>query len=106
MASFRFLHAADVHLDSPLRGLSRYEGVPADDIRIATRTALNNLIDAAIEERVAFVLIAGDLYDGPWPDNAIGLFFNREAGRLARAGIPVFLIKGNHDHRDNYRAAG
>jgi exonuclease SbcD len=61
---FKFLHAADIHLDSPLRGLSRYEGVPVEAVRLATRTALNNLIDAAIDEPVAFVVIAGDLYDG------------------------------------------
>ena len=97
MASFRFLHAADVHLDSPLRGLSRYEGVPADDIRIATRTALNNLIDAAIEERVAFIVIAGDIYDGDWQHFGTGLFFCAAMGRLEKAGIDVFLLFGNHD---------
>ncbi len=47
---YKFLHAADIHLDSPLRGLSRYEGVPAEEVRLATRAALTNLVDAAIEE--------------------------------------------------------
>ena len=97
MASFKFLHAADVHLDSPLRGLSRYEGVPAGDIRIATRTALNNLIDAAIEEQVAFVVVAGDIYDGDWQHFGTGLFFCAAMGRLEKAGIDVFLLFGNHD---------
>ncbi len=73
--TFKFLHAADIHLDSPLRGLARYEGVPAEDVRLATRTALNNLVDAAIEEEVAFIIIAGDLYDGEWPHFGTGLFF-------------------------------
>ena len=41
---FKFLHAADIHLDSPLRGLARYEGVPADLVRTATRNALDNLV--------------------------------------------------------------
>jgi DNA repair exonuclease SbcCD nuclease subunit len=97
MASFKFLHTADVHLDSPLRGLSRYEGVPADEIRIATRTALNNLVDAAIEERVAFIIIAGDIYDGDWQHFGTGLFFCAAMGRLEKAGIDVFLLFGNHD---------
>lgn len=95
--SFRFLHAADIHLDSPLRGLSRYEGVPADTVRTATREALNNLVELAIEERVAFVVIAGDLYDGDWEDFGTGLFFCGAMGRLASAGIEVYLLYGNHD---------
>ena len=61
---FKFLHAADIHLDSPLRGLAQYQGVPAEVVRTATRGALDNLVAKAIEEEVAFVVIAGDLYDG------------------------------------------
>jgi DNA repair exonuclease SbcCD nuclease subunit len=97
MTNFKFLHAADIHLDSPLRGLSRYEGVPADEIRIATRTALSNLVDAAIEDRVAFVVIAGDIYDGDWQHFGTGLFFCAAMGKLEKAGIEVFLLFGNHD---------
>ncbi len=57
---FRFLHVADIHLDSPLKGLERYEGAPVDEIRSATRRALENLVDFALEQEVDFVLIAGD----------------------------------------------
>lgn len=95
--TFKFLHAADIHLDSPLRGLSRYEGVPAEVVRTATRDALNNLVDAAIEKEVAFVIIAGDLYDGDWEDFGTGLFFCTAMGRLGRAGIDAYLLYGNHD---------
>lgn len=94
---FKFLHAADIHLDSPLRGLERYEGAPVDRIRNSTRRALENLVDLAIEESVAFLLIAGDLYDGDWRDYSTGLFFAAEMSRLGEAGIQVFLIQGNHD---------
>jgi DNA repair exonuclease SbcCD nuclease subunit len=97
MAKFSFLHAADIHLDSPLRGLSRYDGVPAEEIRIATRTALNNLVDTAIDEGVAFVVISGDLYDGDWQHFGTGLFFCAAMGRLAKESIDVFLLFGNHD---------
>jgi exonuclease SbcD len=93
----KFLHAADIHLDSPLRGLERYEFAPAERIRGATRRALENLVGNAIEERVDFLLIAGDLYDGDWPDYNTGLFFSRQMAHLRDAGIPVFLIRGNHD---------
>ena len=64
MTSFRFIHTADIHLDSPLRGLRRHEGGAADRIRSATRIAFDGLISEAIDQQVAFVVIAGDLYDG------------------------------------------
>lgn len=99
MASFSFLHAADIHLDSPLAGLSRYEGVPAAEIRAAPRAAFDRLIETAIERRVDFVVIAGDLYDGDWKDMGTGLYFAAAMGRLGRANIPVYLLAGNHDAR-------
>lgn len=97
MASFRFLHAADIHLDSPLRGLAGQEGSAAERIRGATREAFEQLITLALVEEVAFVIIAGDLYDGDWRDYRTGLFFAAQMGRLNEAGIPVFLLHGNHD---------
>lgn len=97
MSSFRFLHAADVHLDSPLHGLGRYEGIPLEDVRGATRAAFDNLIDLALREKVAFLVIAGDLYDGDWKHMGTGLYFANAMGRLDREGIPVFLLAGNHD---------
>jgi len=95
--SFKFLHAADLHLGTPFRGLAVKDAEIADRFARATRTAFSNLVEKAIEEKVAFVVIAGDVYDGEWKDSTIGLFFNREVARLDRAGIPVFLLKGNHD---------
>ena len=94
---FKFVHAADIHLDSPFQGLVRYEGAPVDRIRGATREALKNLIQVAIEEKVSFVIIAGDLFDGDWKDYNPGLFFRRQMTLLLDAGILVFLISGNHD---------
>jgi DNA repair protein SbcD/Mre11 len=94
---FEFLHAADLHLDSPLRGLSAYEGLPADVIRGATRQAFDNLIKLAIERAVAFVILAGDLYDGEWDEFGTGLYFCGAMRRLADAGIDVYFARGNHD---------
>lgn len=93
----RFLHAADLHLDSPLRGLDRYEGAPVDDVRGATRRAFENLVATALSERVDLVVISGDLYDGDWPDHNTGLFFVKGVTQLAEAGIPVAIVRGNHD---------
>lgn len=95
--TFRFLHAADLHIDSPLRGLSRYAGAPVERLRNATRRALENLVDLALAERVHFVLLAGDLYDRDWPDFHTGLFFRAQMVRLGRAHIQVFFVQGNHD---------
>lgn len=94
---FKFIHAADIHLDSPLRGLSKYESAPVEAIRSACRRAFENLVDLAIKEKVAFVLLAGDLYDGDWKDYSTGIFLSRQVGRLAQHGIKVFAVAGNHD---------
>ena len=97
MRSFRFVHSADIHLDSPLRGLAGQEGNAVALIRSATREAFHALVSRTIEEEASFLIIAGDLYDGDWRDYQTGLFFVRQMGRLASAEIPVFLIYGNHD---------
>jgi len=94
---FKFIHAADIHLDSPLSGLSRYESAPVESIRGACRRAFKNLIDVAIEEKVAFVILAGDLYDGDWKDYNTGIFLSQQMGRLGQHGIQVFVVAGNHD---------
>ena len=94
---FSFIHAADIHLDSPMLRLDGYEGAPVDSIRQATRRALDNLVQLAISEKVNFVLICGDLYDGDWKDYNTGLYFISRMTRLAEAGIPVYIIAGNHD---------
>jgi len=102
---FQFIHAADIHLDSPLRGLMNFEGAPVERIRSATREAFRNLVQLAVDERVAFVLIAGDLWDCNWPDSAPGLFFIQQAVRLGKVGIPIFVIKGNHDAESKLTSA-
>jgi len=93
----KFIHAADIHLDSPLQGLTAYPDAPADSLRTVTREAFSRLVDVAIEEAVDFMVIAGDLYDGNWKDYNTGHYFCREMGRLHRADIPVYLLYGNHD---------
>lgn len=93
----RFIHASDLHIDSPLRGLDRYHGAPVARLRTATRAALERLVDMAIAERVDFVLFAGDIYDRDWQDFHTGLFFREQMVRLGRADIRVFIVQGNHD---------
>jgi hypothetical protein len=93
----KFVHAADLHLDSPMRGLVRYEGAPLAAMRAATRRAFENLVDLCLEEEAKFLLLAGDIYDGNWKDYGTGLFFAAQLSRLRGADIPVVLIRGNHD---------
>lgn len=95
--SFRFIHASDLHLGSPFKGLSEKDGHVAARFAVASREAFRRLIDMAIDERAAFLLIAGDIFDGEWKDNTIGLYFGSELARAGRAGVRVFIAKGNHD---------
>jgi exonuclease SbcD len=95
--AFRFLHAADLHLGSPLRGLSARDPALADLFDRASRRAFEALVRLAIDEKVDFVLIAGDVFDRDWKDWSVGQTFVREIARLTRAGIRVVMIRGNHD---------
>jgi DNA repair exonuclease SbcCD nuclease subunit len=94
---FTFIHAADLHIDSPLAGLGCKDAAVAARFARAGRRAVEALIDEAIAAKAAFLLICGDIFDGDWKDVTTGLFFVRELGRLDRAGIPTFIVKGNHD---------
>ncbi len=100
MPAFSFIHAADLHLDSPLRGLEEYPGAPVKRLRGATREAIGNLVSLCLDESVAFLVIAGDLFDYDWKDFQTALFVVQHFQRLDRAGIPVYLIFGNHDARE------
>ena len=93
----KILHAADLHIDSPLGGLTAYEGAPAEEIRGATRRAAENLIQAALDHEVSLVVLAGDIFDGDWRDYGTGLFWNEQLGRLHEVDIPVVSVAGNHD---------
>ncbi|MGB7344407.1 MAG: DNA repair exonuclease [Pirellulaceae bacterium] len=97
MTHRRILHAADIHLDSPLQKLSQYEDAPLEQIRDASRAALDNMTNLAIDQEVDLVVIAGDLYDGNWKETRTGMFFVKQATRLRDAGIPILVIRGNHD---------
>lgn len=94
---FIFIHAADIHLDSPMHKLESYEGAPVDDFRLSTRRAFDKLVEHAISEQADFLLISGDLYDADWKDYNTGLYFISRMNRLREAGIRVFITAGNHD---------
>jgi DNA repair exonuclease SbcCD nuclease subunit len=95
--AFRFIHTADIHLDSPLRSLSLRDPELARLIGDATRQALVNIVDLCIEEQVDALVIAGDLYDGDQTSMKTARFLASEMQRLHQAGIQTFTIRGNHD---------
>jgi DNA repair exonuclease SbcCD nuclease subunit len=95
--AFTFLHAADLHIDSPLESLGAKDAEVARRFAEAGRAAVAALIRETIESGAKFLVIAGDIYDGDWRDVSTGLFFARQLGELFRAGVPVFMIRGNHD---------
>ena len=94
---FRFIHTADLHLDSPIASLALRNADLGDLVRGATRKALERIVDLAIAEAVDAVIVAGDLYDGSQTSMATALFLMGQMRRLEAVGIRVYIIRGNHD---------
>jgi exonuclease SbcD len=101
MSRIRFLHAADVHLDSPLCSLRSLDEAAASQLHRASRRSLERIVQAAIEHKVTAVVLAGDLFDGPVKDAGAGLWVESQLKRLVREKIAVVLIRGNHDAVSN-----
>ena len=94
----RIVHAADLHLDSPLRGLARLGDRGLEhDLRAATRRAFDNLVELCEHESAQLLVLAGDIYDGDWDSHATGEYFVRGLRRLTDSGIAVAIVHGNHD---------
>ncbi len=102
MVNFRFIHAADLHLDSPLIGLAKNSEDCAARLDDASRRAFDNLVALAIEEDCRLIVTAGDIFDGQWRDYRTGLFFANRMLRLSQAGIRVIIIAGNHDAENRF----
>ncbi|MCG7345584.1 DNA repair exonuclease [Sporosarcina sp. ACRSL] len=98
MSTIRFIHTADLHLDSPFKGMTGMPPETLNELRESTFTAFNRLIEYALETSPDFLLIVGDLYDGE--DRSLRAQRKFQEGMLAlhEAGIPVYISYGNHDH--------
>ncbi len=94
---YRFVHTADIHLDSPLKSLALRNSELQDLIGNATRQAFVRIIDLCLEEQVDALMIAGDLYDGEQTSMKTARFLAEQLRRIDEAGIDVFVIRGNHD---------
>ena len=105
MARLRFVHAADLHLDSPFRGIrNEAPAYVADTLRRATFDAYDNIVALCLQERVDALLVAGDIYDGADRSLRAQLKFVDGLNRLDAAGIRSFVCHGNHDPLDGWEA--
>ena len=104
-SEIRFVHAADLHLDSPFTGLkSSAPTHVADDLCNATFAAYDNIVALCLDEQVDALLIAGDIYDAADRSLRAQLRFADGIHRLAAAGIRSFVCHGNHDPLDGWQA--
>ena len=94
---FSFVHAADLHLDTPFKGIGSTAPHVAEQLREASLAAFDSLVDLCLERRVAFLVVAGDIYDGPERGLRAQLRFRDGLARLSSAGISSFVVHGNHD---------
>jgi len=106
MQPFRFIHAADLHLDAPLREI-RLSGAHKEArtrIREATFAAFDKLIDTCISEKAEFLLVAGDVYNSADRSLLAQVKFREGMRRLEKAGITAYVVHGNHDPLDTWSA--
>jgi DNA repair exonuclease SbcCD nuclease subunit len=105
LQSFRFVHAADLHIDSPFRGLRDVDKRVGERLRESTFEAFRNLVDLCVDEQVDFLVIAGDIYDGADRSVRAQLRFRDGMRRLSEAGVAVYIVHGNHDPLDGWLSA-
>jgi exonuclease SbcD len=99
----RFIHAADLHLDSPFKGLQHLPKLVRDRIMKSTFVAYEKMIQFALDQKVDFVLIAGDVYDHSTRSLQAQLQFKQGLERLDSAQISCFVVHGNHDPLDGFK---
>jgi len=98
MPKVRFIHTADLHLDTPFKGLSRWNSDLAKKLKDATFKSFKNIIDLCSDRRVDFLIISGDIFDSENKSLTAQLRFVTELKSLSGKGIPVYFTCGNHDH--------
>lgn len=100
MKRVTFIHAADLHLDSPMSGLKHLPPSIFKKLQESTFEAFTKIVDLAIFHNVDFIILAGDLFDGEDRSIRAQTRFRKEMERLAECGIAVYAVHGNHDHMD------
>ncbi|WP_066295070.1 metallophosphoesterase family protein [Bacillus sp. FJAT-29937] len=100
MKKVTFIHAADLHLDSPMVGLMNLPKEIFSRLQDSTFEALKTIVDNALIHQVDFVIIAGDLFDGENRSIRAQIRFRKEMERLEEKNISVYVVHGNHDHME------
>ncbi len=106
MADFRFVHAADLHLDTPFEGVAKAAPEVGDALREASLEAWDELVRLTLDEGAAFLVLAGDIYDGAERGVRAQLRFRRGLERLSEHGVRAFIVHGNHDPLNGWSAMG
>ncbi len=102
MDKIRFVHAADLHLDTPFRGLSAWNEDLASSLKDATFKSFSRIIDVCLSEDVDFLIVSGDIFDGESKSLAAQIRFVNELKRLSEKGIEAYLACGNHDPLESW----
>ena len=97
MGKLKFIHAADLHIESPYRGVSNMNSVLGERLIKLGFKAFDNLVETAIKNKIDFLLIAGDSFDSSNVSLSAQYRFMRGLGRLNEKNIPVYIVCGNHD---------
>jgi len=104
MKPVRFIHCADLHIDSPFKGISEIHPDLGESLYQSPYQSFNNIVDLAIREKVDCVLISGDIYDSADKSLRAQLKFRDGLNRLSNKGIPTFIVCGNHDPLNGWSA--
>ena len=97
MTKVKFIHTADLHLDTPFKGLANWNSDLASKLKDATFKSYKNIIDICLQERADFLVISGDIFDSEYKSLAAQIKFVNELKVLSDRGIPTYFICGNHD---------
>lgn len=93
----KFIHAADLHLDSPFKSRTKMPASILEILMESTYKSVTRMVDFAISERVDFILISGDVFDQSNRSLKSEIFLKNQFNRLKDKGIFVYMIHGNHD---------
>jgi DNA repair exonuclease SbcCD nuclease subunit len=104
MTPFCFVHCADLHIDSPFRGVQAANEVVAERLRRASFEAFDAIVNLCLEKRVDCLLIAGDVFDSADRSLRAQFRFRDQMARLSEAGTDSFVVHGNHDPLDGWIA--
>src|SRR6056297_2171810 len=97
MTKVKFVHTADLHLDTPFKGLSNWDNQLASKLKDATLKSFYNIIDLCIQEKVDFLIIAGDIFESEIKSLAAHLAFYNALKKLSDNNIATYIVCGNHD---------